>query len=100
MPQLLPGYVLVVTSKVISKWLGLFAPAALDRGELVLQQSRSVVAERMTPTGITRVVHASAGPVMAGAGIDASNSADERLLLLPATRTRLPGDCDTNSPVC
>jgi coenzyme F420-0:L-glutamate ligase / coenzyme F420-1:gamma-L-glutamate ligase len=82
-PLLAPGDVVVVTSKIVSKWLGLYAPADADRADLVLQHSRSVVAERATTGGITRVVHATAGPVMAGAGIDASNSADDRLLLLP-----------------
>ncbi|MBB2890713.1 coenzyme F420-0:L-glutamate ligase [Flexivirga oryzae] len=82
-PTLLPGDILVVTSKVVSKWLGLYAEPGVDRADLVLQQSRSVVAERATEGGVTRVVHATAGPVMAGAGIDASNSGDDRLLLLP-----------------
>lgn len=82
-PVLSPGDVVVVTSKIVSKWLGLYAAADVDRAELVLQQSHAVIAERATADSITRVVHASAGPVMAGAGIDASNSADERLLLLP-----------------
>jgi len=82
-PHLLPGDVLVVTSKIVSKWLGLYAEPGADRAELVLQQAYSVVAERATETGVTRVVHATAGPVMAGAGIDASNAGDDRLLLLP-----------------
>jgi len=77
------GDVLVVTSKVISKWLGLYAEPGVDRADLVLQQSRSVVAERLTDNGVTRIVEATAGPVMAGAGIDASNAGDDRLLLLP-----------------
>lgn len=82
-PHLRPGDILVVTSKIVSKWLGLYAEAGADRAELVLQQSHSVVAERSTERGVTRVVHATAGPVMAGAGIDASNAGDDRLLLLP-----------------
>ncbi|RNI23169.1 coenzyme F420-0:L-glutamate ligase [Flexivirga caeni] len=78
-----PGDILVVTSKIVSKWLGLYAASA-DREALVLRQARAVVAERATESGgITRVVHATAGPVMAGAGIDASNAGDDRLLLLP-----------------
>jgi coenzyme F420-0:L-glutamate ligase/coenzyme F420-1:gamma-L-glutamate ligase len=81
--RLLPGDVLVVTSKIVSKWLGLHAPTGVERADLVLRQAHSVVAERMAPSGITRVVHATAGPVMAGAGIDASNAGDDRLLLLP-----------------
>lgn len=82
-PVLVPDDIVVITSKVVSKWLGLYAATDVDRADLVLQQSHSVVAERATASGITRVVHAVAGPVMAGAGIDASNSDDERLLLLP-----------------
>lgn len=81
--EVLAGDVVVVTSKIVSKWLGLYAPASSDRADLVLQQSHSVVAERATTSSVTRVVHAVAGPVMAGAGIDASNSDDDRLLLLP-----------------
>lgn len=82
-PALSPGDVVVVTSKIVSKWLGLFAPVGVERPDLVLQQSDSVVAERANDSGTTRVVQAVAGPVMAGAGIDASNSGDDRLLLLP-----------------
>lgn len=74
------GDIVVITSKVVSKALGL-GVLTDDRQTLVLQQSTAVVAERATPTGVTRVVAASAGPVMTGAGIDASNS--EELLLLP-----------------
>ncbi|MFC6707873.1 coenzyme F420-0:L-glutamate ligase [Flexivirga alba] len=95
-PVLAPGDIVVVTSKIVSKWLGLYAATGVDRADLVLQQSHSVVAERATADSITRVVHATAGPVMAGAGIDASNSDDERLLLLPddadSVARRLRGD--------
>lgn len=80
--RLLDGDILVVTSKVVSKAAGLWADPG-RRAELVLEQSTSVVAERRTGQGHTRVVAAVSGPVLAGAGIDASNSADERLLLLP-----------------
>lgn len=95
-PILAAGDIVVITSKIVSKWLRLYAATNVDRADLVLQQSHSVVAERATASGITRVVHAVAGPVMAGAGIDASNSADERLLLLPrdadAVARRLRGE--------
>lgn len=74
------GDIVVVTSKIVSKALGL-AVTSPDRQRLVLEQSRAVVAERATPTGITRIVEGMAGPVMTGAGIDASNS--DALLLLP-----------------
>ena len=81
--QLADGDVLVVSSKVASKALGLTAPAQ-DRSAAVLCQSRRVVAERDTPLGVTRVVEAVAGPVMAAAGVDASNTgAADVVLLLP-----------------
>ncbi len=80
--DLQPGDVLVVTSKVVSKALGLYADET-DRGALVLRESTRVVSERTTTTGFTRIVAARSGPVMAGAGIDASNTDDERFLLLP-----------------
>ena len=82
--RLADGDVLVVSSKIASKALGLTA-AAQDRSEAVLRQSRRVVAERDTPLGVTRVVEAVAGPVMAAAGVDASNTgAADVVLLLPA----------------
>lgn len=87
-PALHDGDIVVVTSKVVSKALGLYADPIVGtdsarRAALVLAESTSVVAERRTPDSITRVVTARSGPVMAGAGIDASNALDERLLLLP-----------------
>ena len=87
-PGLLPGDVLAVSSKVVSKALGLVAPPDADRQALVLRESARVVAERATARGVTRVVEALAGPVMVGAGIDASNTgptdeSDETVLLLP-----------------
>ena len=77
------GDVLAVSSKIISKAQGLRGPLK-DREDLVRQQSRRVVAERRTAQGTTRIVEALAGPVMAGAGIDASNTGDaDGVLLLP-----------------
>ncbi len=76
------GDIVVVTSKIVSKAEGLFA-AHGDRARLTLEESQAVVTERATSGAPTRVVSALAGPVMAGAGIDASNAADDRLLLLP-----------------
>lgn len=77
------GDVVVVSSKVMSKALGLSA-AGVDRSELVLRESRRVVAERATGDHVTRVVEAAAGPVMAAAGVDASNTGPSGdLLLLP-----------------
>lgn len=75
--------VLVVSSKVLAKALGLWHP---DRDRAVAEESRGVVAERRTPNGTTRIVRSAAGPVMAAAGVDASNTgahAGGRVLVLP-----------------
>ena len=77
------GDVLVVSSKVVSKALGLRAFGS-SKSELVLGESARVVAERRAGGHVTRVVEALAGPVMAAAGIDASNTGpSDELLLLP-----------------
>ncbi len=78
------GDVLVVSSKVASKAAGLTAPAA-KRFSVIAAQSRRVVAERDTGVGMTQVVEALAGPVMAAAGVDASNTGPgDELLILPS----------------
>jgi coenzyme F420-0:L-glutamate ligase / coenzyme F420-1:gamma-L-glutamate ligase len=79
--QLRTGDILVISSKVVSKALGLTAPAG-EQAEVVLSQTVRVVAERMTPAGVTRIVESVAGPVMTAAGVDASNTADKSILLL------------------
>lgn len=91
------GDVLVVSSKVASKAMGLVLDLdpggedpAVARAQVVRAQSQRVVAERVGPAGaLTQVVEAVSGPVMAAAGVDASNtgasgSAPDRLLVLPA----------------
>ena len=85
--DLVDGDVLVVSSKVVSKAAGLTAPAA-SRDAAVAEESLRVVAERVTPTGTARVVESAAGPVMAAAGVDASNTGDDSVVLL------LPRDPD------
>jgi coenzyme F420-0:L-glutamate ligase/coenzyme F420-1:gamma-L-glutamate ligase len=76
------GDVLVVSSKVISKAAGL-ARAAGSRTEAVEQETVREVARRRSALADTVVVHSRSGPVMAAAGVDASNAPDGRLLLLP-----------------
>lgn len=89
------GDVLAVSSKVVSKALGLRVPEG-RREEAVASATVRVVAERATmrpagpvgpagsPPRVTRVVEAVAGPVMAAAGVDGSNVGDARsVLLLP-----------------
>jgi coenzyme F420-0:L-glutamate ligase/coenzyme F420-1:gamma-L-glutamate ligase len=91
------GDVLVVSSKVLAKALGLWHG---DREAAVAQETRGVVAERRTPNGTTRIVRSAAGPVMAAAGVDASNTGPEaqgRVLVLPATRTPTPPGCGPRS---
>jgi coenzyme F420-0:L-glutamate ligase/coenzyme F420-1:gamma-L-glutamate ligase len=79
----LAGDVVVVSSKVVSKALGLRAVGS-TKSDLVRGESLRVVAERTAGEHVTRVVEALAGPVMAGAGVDASNTGpSDALLLLP-----------------
>lgn len=78
------GDVVVVSSKIVSKAQGLRVQLGDEehRGgstdaspeSLVLSQTARVVAERRTPGGMTRIVAAHAGPVLAGAGVDQSNT--------------------------
>jgi coenzyme F420-0:L-glutamate ligase/coenzyme F420-1:gamma-L-glutamate ligase len=80
---LLDGDVVVVSSKVASKALGLVTDDA-NRERVVAGETERVVAERRAGDRVTRVVKAKAGPVMAAAGVDASNTgARGGLLLLP-----------------
>jgi coenzyme F420-0:L-glutamate ligase/coenzyme F420-1:gamma-L-glutamate ligase len=76
------GDVVAVSSKVVSKAAGLTAPAS-ERDEVVLRESRRLVAARRTPHGTARIVESAAGPVMAAAGVDASNVVGDVVLLLP-----------------
>ncbi len=85
------GDVLAVSSKLVSKASGLTADPH-DRTKVIADESVAVLAERrIDPTDatqITRVVRARAGPVLAAAGVDASNTGDRDVLLL------LPRDPD------
>ena len=77
------GDILAVTSKIVSKAEGRIMDAAL-REEAVEQETVRVVATREHPGGITRIVENRLGIVAAAAGVDASNTADGTILLLPA----------------
>lgn len=77
------GDVLVVTSKIVSKALGL-RRATTDRDRVVDQETVRVVAERATTTGVTRIVEGRSGVVAAAAGVDASNAGPSgEVLVLP-----------------
>jgi coenzyme F420-0:L-glutamate ligase/coenzyme F420-1:gamma-L-glutamate ligase len=79
---LVDGDVVVVSSKIVSKALGLTVPAA-SREEVLAGQTVRVVAERVTPRGLARIVRSASGPVLAAAGVDSSNVALGTVLLLP-----------------
>ncbi|MGB5953647.1 MAG: coenzyme F420-0:L-glutamate ligase, partial [Ornithinimicrobium sp.] len=72
--RLSQGDVLVISSKVISKAQGLRAPSDQPRQDVVDAHTVRVVAERLTPGGMTKIVESAAGPVMAAAGVDDSNT--------------------------
>jgi coenzyme F420-0:L-glutamate ligase/coenzyme F420-1:gamma-L-glutamate ligase len=80
--QLLDGDVLVISSKVISKTEGRTVSADTRDAQIVAETVRPIAARR-TPNGVSRIVEAAAGPVMAAAGVDASNVAPGTVLLLP-----------------
>lgn len=76
------GDILAVTSKVVSKAEGRTMPAA-DRDAAVEQETVRVVASREHAGGTTRIVENRLGIVAAAAGVDASNTEDGTVLLLP-----------------
>ncbi len=77
------GDVVAVTSKVVSKAEGRVL-AAVDREAAITDQTVRVVATRARP-GLPplRIVENPQGLVMAAAGVDASNTPDGTVLLLP-----------------
>lgn len=76
------GDILVVTSKIISKAEGRIVAAA-DREDAITAETVRVVATRAHPGGVTRIVENRLGIVAAAAGVDASNTDDGTVLLLP-----------------
>ena len=76
-------HILTVASKVVAKAEGRLVPAA-DREEAIARETVRVVAERELPDGrVTRVVQTRTGPVLAAAGVDASDVPEGLVLLLP-----------------
>ncbi|MGP3533907.1 coenzyme F420-0:L-glutamate ligase [Microbacterium sp. RD1] len=77
------GDILVVTSKIVSKAEGRIIEAA-DREDAITAETVRVVASRPTSTGhVTRIVQNRLGMVSAAAGVDASNTPEGTVLLLP-----------------
>jgi coenzyme F420-0:L-glutamate ligase/coenzyme F420-1:gamma-L-glutamate ligase len=76
--------VLTVASKVVAKAEGRSVVAA-DRQAAIEAETVRLVAERVMPDGRrTQVVQSRTGPVLAAAGVDASDVAAGTVLLLPA----------------
>ena len=80
--DLTDGDVVAVSSKIVSKALGLAVQAA-TRDDAIAEQTVRVVAERLGPRGTTRIVRSRSGPVLAAAGVDASNVDVGSVLVLP-----------------
>jgi coenzyme F420-0:L-glutamate ligase / coenzyme F420-1:gamma-L-glutamate ligase len=76
--RLQDGDIVAVTSKIVSKAEGR-AIAAADREQAITEQTVRLVAQR----GPTRIVENPLGLVMAAAGVDASNTPEGTVLLLP-----------------
>jgi len=79
---LIDGDVLVLTSKVVSKSEGRVVSAD-DREQAITDETVRVVATREHASGVTRIVENRLGLVMAAAGVDASNTPEGTVLLLP-----------------
>lgn len=80
--ELIDGDILVVTSKIVSKAEGRIV-AADSREDAITAETVRLVASRAHPGGVTRIVENRLGIVAAAAGVDASNTADGTVLLLP-----------------
>jgi coenzyme F420-0:L-glutamate ligase/coenzyme F420-1:gamma-L-glutamate ligase len=76
------GDILVVSSKIVSKAEGRIVRAD-DREQAITDETVRVVATRAFPGGVTRIVENHLGIVGAAAGVDASNTPDGTVLLLP-----------------
>lgn len=76
------GDIVVVTSKVSSKAEGRIVAAA-DREQAITDETVRVVASVTRAGQTTRIVENRQGLVMAAAGVDASNTAEGTILLLP-----------------
>jgi coenzyme F420-0:L-glutamate ligase/coenzyme F420-1:gamma-L-glutamate ligase len=85
------GDILVVTSKIVSKAEGMQVPVA-DREKAITEDSVRIVAERVHPGGVTRIVETRHGLIMAAAGIDTSNVPDGLALRLPEDPDRSARD--------
>lgn len=83
LPELVDGDIVCVTSKIVSKAEGRILHAA-DREDAITGETVRLVAQRTRADGPPlRIVENHLGLVMAAAGVDASNTAEGTILLLP-----------------
>jgi len=83
LPELADGDIVCVTSKIVSKAEGQILQAG-DREDAITSETVRLVAQRERVDGPPlRIVENHLGLVMAAAGVDASNTADGTILLLP-----------------
>lgn len=82
MAPLQHGDIVVVSSKIVSKAEGRIVHAA-NREQAITDETVRVVATRRHPGGVTRIVENRLGIVGAAAGVDASNTPEGTVLLLP-----------------
>lgn len=80
--ELAHGDILVVTSKIVSKAEGRYVQAA-DREQAITAETVRLVASRTFDGHTMRIVENRLGMVAAAAGVDASNTPDGWVLLLP-----------------
>lgn len=76
------GDILAITSKIVSKAEGR-SVIADDREDAITAETVRVVATRVHPKGVTRIVENRLGMVLAAAGVDSSNTPEGTVLLLP-----------------
>jgi coenzyme F420-0:L-glutamate ligase / coenzyme F420-1:gamma-L-glutamate ligase len=76
------GDVIVITSKVVAKSQGRIRPAN-ERLDAIESETVRIVATKQTPHGPVRIVQTRDGLVLAAAGVDASNTDQDTIVLLP-----------------
>lgn len=81
-PLIGDGDIIVITSKIVSKAEGRVVDAS-DRERAIESETVRIVAEKKWVGGSTRIVENRLGMIQAAAGVDASNTPDGTVLLLP-----------------
>ncbi|MCH9677080.1 MAG: coenzyme F420-0:L-glutamate ligase, partial [Actinomycetia bacterium] len=81
---LINGDVVVITSKVVAKCEGRTVYEVSDRESAIAGESVRVVATKVHARGTTTIVETNTGLILAAAGIDASNTDPDTIVLLPA----------------